>query len=106
MVFIGIRVQSKAGTEAYLTVTTPAVNVSTPSPLPRQQRGLEMSTPSRHKCWQIFSVAFVCASAAICGTDSGVALAWYGPPALPASATPPGGFSDIITSQTIDPSGG
>jgi hypothetical protein len=65
-----------------------------------------MSTPSRHKCWQIFSVAFVCASAVICGTDSGVALAWYGPPALPASATPPGGFSDIITSQTIDPSGG
>jgi hypothetical protein len=65
-----------------------------------------MSTPSRHKCWQIFSVAFVCASAAICGTDSGVALAWYGPPALPTSATPPGGFSDIITSQTIDPSGG
>jgi hypothetical protein len=65
-----------------------------------------MSTPSRHKYWQICSVAFVCASAVICGTDSGVALAWYGPPALPASATPPGGFSDIITSQTIDPSGG
>lgn len=52
---------------------------------------------------------FIAAISAVCLAGSvrpALAASNYGPPPPPPGVSPPGGFSDVITSQTITPAGG